>query len=539
MAGKDSIEDYTWSGRRLVHDRILMNILIQTYENAGTDFERDRAANAYKEYFEADYEHYGQAVQLGLIGPPGHGKSSVFREAALLASKLMGMDFVEENFEAIPANIEVGPNTFFYSSMYMAGKQSPVAITGMQIPDPQGGLKTVLPEAYFIAAKAGASMVVYEDITAAPPQVQTALHMMFDDHVPSESLRKIYFAYTGNLGKLDKTAATDLMSSLSTRVELHYMRTSAPEYKNYIDENPKFNLGKISDAMISGFLEIQGEDLFDPIDSIGNRLNKKYSAPRTMDAFIKSVRQELSCHLGKPGGITAAIRSRLVNTIQTLAQNTVGLGKAAALQSYYNSVLGDAYPLVQEILDTGNITKESTAKCKTIFDNGISPAANSFRAAMWETGSKFLGAKFADAFASELNSSDKTKTKACCRALNAMVFGTIDEEGFRSTLVRKTMIYALRQLERTVPLAEIRAKVGSFSPESGLVMSSHLSRILRDDIEATINASKSDPNSNISNLANLRGTNAQAILMNAFESFYKTNGKIKDDAEQELLNAKI
>lgn len=532
MAGKDSIEDYSWSERRFVHDRVLMNILIQTYENAKTDYERDRAANAYKEYFESDYEHFGQAVQLGLIGPPGHGKSSVFREAALLASKLMKMDFVEENFEAIPVGLEVGPNTFFYSSMYMAGKQSPVAITGMQIPDPASGLKTVLPEAYAIAARAGASMVVYEDITAAPPQVQTALHMMFDDHVPSESLRKIYFAYTGNLGKLDKTAATDLMSSLATRVELHYMRTAPQEYKKYIEENPKFNFGKVSDAMISGFIEMEGADLFDSIDSIGNRLNKKYCAPRTMDAFIKSVRQELSCQLGKSNGVTPAVRSRLVNTIQTLAQNTVGLGKAPALQSYYNSILGDAYPIVQEILETGEISKESTAKCKSIFDNGISPSANSFRAAMWETGSKFLGAKFADAFASEINSVDKPKTTACCKALNAIVFGTIDEEGFRSTLVRKTMIYALRQLERSIPLEEIRAKVGSFSSEAGLVMSPHLSKIISADIEANVKA-------RTNNIANLYRNNSQEIVMKAYETFFMTTGKLRENAEKEMMSIKL
>jgi hypothetical protein len=533
MAGKDTIDDYLWSTRRFVHDRILLNILVQCYEN-GNDAGRERAANAYKEYFQSDYEHFGQAVQLGLIGPPGHGKSSVFREASCLAAKLMGMEFIEENFESIPADLasKVGENTFFFSSMYMAGKQSPVAITGMQIPDPSAGLRTVLPEAYTIAAKAGASMIVFDDITAAPPQVQTALHMMFDDHVLSESLRKVYFAYTGNLGKLDKTAATDLMSSLSTRVELHYTRTSPVEYRKYLDENPKFNVSKFADAMITGFLEIQGADLFDSIDSIGNRLNKKYCAPRTMDLFIKSVRQELSREMSKPGGITTESRSRLVNLIQNLAQNTVGLGKSAALQSYYNSVLGDAYPIIQEILTTSSVSVETTKKCKEKFDNGISPEANSFRAAMWEAGSKFLGVKFANAFAEEAKSENKPQIKSCCVALNALVFGTIDEEGFRTTIVRKTMIHALRQLERALPLDQIRAHVGSFSPESGLVLAPYLSKFLSDDIAEKIK-------SNSNNTANLYRSNAKEIVLKSYEAFFKTNSRMHQDAETEMLNTKI
>lgn len=532
MAGneKDTLEQYTMSERRVVHDRILMNILVQTYEHSETDLERNRVADAYKEYFGSEYEHFGQAMQIGMIGPPGHGKSSAYRDAAVVASKLLKLQFIECNFESIPRDIQVSPNTFFYSNMYMAGKQSPAAVTGMQVPDKDvGALVTMLPEAYGLASKAGASMVVFEDITAAPPQVQTALHMMFDDHVPSKVLRKVYFGYTGNLGKLDKTAASDLMSSLSTRVELHYCQTKAIEYQKYIDSNPKYNGGPMADAFISGFMEMQGETLFDPINTIGNQLNKKYCAPRTMDQFITSTRQELSRYLKQPGGPTPASRSQMVNMVQLLAQNTVGRNKSTQLQAYYNSVLGDAYPVVQEVLSSGAISADTIARCEAIYSNGLTPEAHSFRHALMETGSKFLGAKFAKSLMSEIDSENKPETEACCRALNILTFGTINESGFRATIVRKTMINALRLLEKEMGIPVVREKIGSISQAVGLVMNPFLAKILTKDLaEQAKSGYDFIPYSK----------NKEAVL-GAYESFFRTNTQLKDGVDDKIVNAKL
>ncbi len=189
-----------------------------------------------------------------LHGPPGQGKSTVVKIAAMQAAKAMGMRFITD--EDIDAGYQPTLNDLFFTKVEMAGQVSPIGFTGIPGKSEENTMRVLPPDRFKKSTQAGASVWLFDDLGNAAQRMIPVLLGIFQDRKYGEHSmgeRSIPFGTT-NLGQSMDGAigVSQIGTALGNRVRQYYVEDNL---ENWISRYEKeLAHRKVDDCGLVGFL---------------------------------------------------------------------------------------------------------------------------------------------------------------------------------------------------------------------------------------------------------------------------------------------
>lgn len=322
---------------------ICRDILLTAYRHGSSDVQ-EAAARVYKQWYgvepHADRFHIRP---YGLFGPPGHGKTTAFREAAKKCATAMGMEYVE-NTELLSTKIT--KKHFGFVMQETAGVQSSIEWAGMPAkeddPDDPNGAKRmarVYSAQLLQLKKCGAGVLVMDDLLNAVPAIQNvALALTEEKRFGTLDMSSITMGITGNLGALDGTHTMRISTALRGRVKPFMVRDTP---KNWIARTQRDFNDDLSDVGIVGFMTCHENDfseLPDPRHSGG------FACPRNWTALGVELRNIIASAGGRANMASA------LTDISLACRSIVGPTKGLIAATYYHSLAQSAEPLARAVI---------------------------------------------------------------------------------------------------------------------------------------------------------------------------------------------
>lgn len=285
-----------------------------------------------------------------LYGPPGHGKSSVFKQASQLAAQALGMDWVEADKQApdyVPAS-----NDFLYIVREMAGQISGAYITGTpksrEDADGEAYMGTLPERAFLMARKARASFLIFDDAgNAARHLVPIMLGILQDRRYgPNHLGDKITIGLTTNVKGDGSSAINDLGTAVGNRVKNFFTRDTVDDWIKRYTKNLAAMDPEVTDTGFEGFIRLHGEDIFD---------DEKYK-----DEVRSTPRSLMNLGLEMPRILLESTHGAFfeddfrgnpsIEYIKNEAASLVGHTVAERLGGYYYSLMTGALPLARRVM---------------------------------------------------------------------------------------------------------------------------------------------------------------------------------------------
>ena len=301
-----------------------------------------------------------------LLGPPGQGKTTTFKEAARRISSALGL-----NFKMNPGDEEnITPKDFMFVSMEFSGENQITTIGGIpaKTTDEATGIEymtRLVNKRLAMARTAGGATVLLDDFPNAAPSVQNVgLSLTDEKRFQGLNLDNVYIGLTGNLGALDGTHTTRLSTALRGRCKIYYTEDTLVNWINRIQVKYRDEIG---DASIVGFLHREPQYFF---EMPSTRQQGGFASPRTWDHFVQEARRAIAKNGGRGRGEVKAI-----SEIQRLASSMLGLEVGLKVHSYYNSLMLGADPIARKTIIDGNFDE---AAFKDKFKEGFSAESQFF-----------------------------------------------------------------------------------------------------------------------------------------------------------------
>lgn len=295
-----------------------------------------------------------------LLGPPGQGKTTAFKEAARKVSAALGL-----TFKLNPGDHEpISPSDFMFVSMEFSGENQITTLGGIpaRTTDPITGIDymtRLVNKRLALACTAGGALVLLDDFPNAAPSVQNVgLSLTDEKRFQGLSLDHVYIGLTGNLGSLDGTHTTRLSTALRGRCKIYYTEDELPNWVNRIQQKYRDALG---DCGIVGFLQREPQYFF---EMPSTRQQGGFASPRTWDNFVQEARRAVMKNGGPGKG-----EHRAIGEIQRLASSLLGLEVGMRVHSYYNSLMLGADPIARRTIMDGHFDE---AAFKDKFKDGYS-----------------------------------------------------------------------------------------------------------------------------------------------------------------------
>lgn len=285
-----------------------------------------------------------------LLGPPGQGKTTTFKEAAKKVSAALGLNFIlnpgdEQN---------ITPKDFMFVSMEFSGENQITTIGGIpaKTTDADTGIEymtKLVNKRLAMARTAGGALVLLDDFPNAAPSVQNVgLSLTDEKRFQGLNLDNVYIGLTGNLGSLDGTHTTRLSAALRGRCKIYYTEDELP---NWINRTQQKYRDEIGDAGIIGFLQREPQHFAEMPNS---RQQGGFASPRSWDSFLTETRRAISEQGGRGRGEMKAL-----GKITRLAQAFLGLEVGLKVQSYYHSLMLGADPIARKMIFDGQFDKKA------------------------------------------------------------------------------------------------------------------------------------------------------------------------------------
>ena len=301
-----------------------------------------------------------------LLGPPGQGKTTTFKEAAKRISAALGL-----NFKINPGDQEpITPADFLFVSMEFSGENQITTLGGIpaKTTDEATGIEymtKLVNKRLAMACIAGGATVLLDDFPNAAPSVQNVgLSLTDEKRFQGLSLDHVYIGLTGNLGSLDGTHTTRLSTALRGRCKIYYTEDELPNWINRIQQKYRDELG---DASIVGFLQREPQYFFEMPDT---RKQGGFASPRTWDHFLQEARRAIAKSGGRGRGEVKAIPE-----IQRLASSMLGLEVGLKVHAYYHSLMLGADPIARRTIIDGHFDEPAF---KERFKDGYSADSQFF-----------------------------------------------------------------------------------------------------------------------------------------------------------------
>lgn len=306
-----------------------------------------------------------------LIGPPGHGKTTVFRQSAKLVSSELGLVYKENP----TVNNVVDINSFVLYVNNLAGEVSKIGTAGLpaKVKDEEGNEYTGLLPSYAMSAltKAGAGALLLDDLANASSFIQNiALPLTNENSFNELKLDGVYVGITANMGALDSTNTSNISSALRNRVKVVFTKDDINDFILRARENANY-FDDIGDFFITDFIENKKDDT-DYLNHLFYTLPPKnemggFSNPRSLDATIKEIRRLIYDQNGFNDSNQDLVKLTLMSTLGKKVGND--------LYDYISDVHLSIAPMIDKFFKEG-IFDKNTFDLKV--ENNLDPETKIF-----------------------------------------------------------------------------------------------------------------------------------------------------------------
>ena len=305
-----------------------------------------------------------------LMGMPGHGKTTAFREASKKIAEELGMRYVEN--PSIGTVIDY--NTFVFSVVDLAGEVSKMNVSGLPAKESDGKntyMTSLPPYRIAMLQRAGGAVLLLDDLTNASEFIQNiALPLTNEGMFNEVNVKNVYVGATCNLGALDGTNTSSMSSALRNRMKTIYVQDTLKDFSNRIQAT--FNDG-LGDAYVAQFFNIYPH-LFVPVlpkkDQMGG-----YTTPRSATNFIIEARKHIQDHGGRGVGET---NKDCVEKIESDAESMLGIDVGSTFVTFFKTVISDADPLARKLMLNGEFNFTKGSKFEKLYGNSFSQEGKSF-----------------------------------------------------------------------------------------------------------------------------------------------------------------
>lgn len=306
-----------------------------------------------------------------LIGPPGHGKTTVFRQSAKLVSSELGLVYKENP----TVNDVVDINSFVLYVNNLAGEVSKIGTAGLpaKVKDEEGNEYTGLLPSYAMSAltKAGAGALLLDDLANASSFIQNiALPLTNENSFNELKLDGVYVGITANMGALDSTNTSNISSALRNRVKVVFTKDDINDFILRARENANY-FDDIGDFFITDFIENKKDDK-DYLNHLFYTLPPKnemggFSNPRSLDATIKEIRRLIYDQNG--------FNDNNQDLVKLTLMSTLGKKVGSDLYDYISDVHLSIAPMIDKFFKEG-IFDKNTFELKV--ENNLDPETKIF-----------------------------------------------------------------------------------------------------------------------------------------------------------------
>lgn len=369
-----------------------------------------RLEAAYKEKYGISIPDADDVRAVFTEGPPGHGKTTIHREACKEFSRLVGLKFIEEPSQADLISGKVDEDSFVFSVITIAGATSKHEIGGLMAKMKVGEQEFMghLPDWKLAATMMGAyGYIFFDDFTTAAHQVQNAcfdlllggsagdmnlkqltssklkiedgqvvathdkaLEAKIEEMGGGEMRRgasPVHIGLAANRGMSDGNKIFPRTTALTNRVQLMDVFDTPEEFnKRAMGKYTKDSLG---DAHYSVFIK-QYPEQFTIVPKAVNGNMPAFPSPRSHDAAMSKVRVIIA----KNGGASAIaadtkLQDRVVREIEMATATLLGevvrpsdtkggiqvFYPSQALAGFYSELFLGAIPKAEEIILKGEV----------------------------------------------------------------------------------------------------------------------------------------------------------------------------------------
>lgn len=363
-----------------VMDSIKLSMFNMYYRHDATeDWQKDyndRLKTAYKKWkgFDLDPELMKtmDLSPIALMGPPGHGKTTVYKEAAKWFAKETGLNYVDRvdigdyvSINGEPPKKKFDRNTFLFVSQEFSGE---VSKAGIGLPFKSVGavdvdgemvqveyMRNMMPGRFQLMKQAMASVLLLDDFVNASPSIQNiALSITNENRFQDMDYSNVYIGVTGNLGAVDGTHTSRMSSALVSRLESYVVSDHPRDFANRLMARTG---DKIGDLGISGFLT-RNTQFFWKMPEKG-----PFPCPRSWDKAINRMRMIVMSNGNN--------LERSLNKIEKALASYVGAETAHHTHAYLLQLTIGADPLARKMIKEGQWSEEDKQKLETGYKSGF------------------------------------------------------------------------------------------------------------------------------------------------------------------------
>ena len=284
-----------------------------------------------------------------LLGPPGQGKTTSFKEASKKVAAALGLNYLLNPSDEVP----VTKKDFMFFSQECSGENQSTTFAGIpvKVTDENGieYMSKLMNKRFALARSAGGSLLLLDDFPNAAPAIQNiGLSLTDEKRFQGLNLDNVYIGLTGNLGSLDGTHTTRLSTALRGRCKIYYTEDELPNWITRVQQKYRDEIG---DAGIVGFMQREPQYF---AQMPNTKHQGGFASPRTWDHFLQEARRAIVECGGKSGGAQKAIIK-----IQRLASSMLGPEVGLKVHSYYHSLMLGADPIAKKMIQDGTFDKKA------------------------------------------------------------------------------------------------------------------------------------------------------------------------------------
>lgn len=298
-----------------------------------------------------------QVTSVLLVGPPGHGKTTAFKEASKKVALALGMKFLE-NADLDGVEVIDPEKHFVFVSQEAAGVVSALEWLGLPTKDRLKDAEKVEDQSVVMgrlysarlvkAQRACGACILLDDFLNAQPGIQNVGLPLSEEHRFNDlNLTHCYIGLTGNLGAQDGTTTNGISAALRNRTRILFVQDKLPSFIQRATERYRDQIG---DAAILSFLGRHDEcftEWPDPTKKGG------YATPRSWDKFTVQARRTVREH----GSLQMAMADLPLH-----AHSLLGPVVASKYEAYMNAYIKSADPIARDIIMNGKYNRETMEK---------------------------------------------------------------------------------------------------------------------------------------------------------------------------------
>ncbi len=337
--------------------RLLKRDLLIDFHSNGKEPELDaKVEAAYLELEGAPMLRGSRRLQpMELYSPPGHGKTSSYKDAAGWVAKKLGMKFVENPAEGY----EPSKNDLLFITHQSYGETSTINYAGLPDKGSTVGsdgkavptMTRLLNHRFVMLSMAGRGVLLFDDFANSHPSVHAiSLSIATERKYQQLDLTGAYMGFASNLGQqIDGTNAEQPSTAHVSRLR---RIPCVDSLQDWVKRERAFFPDAVGDAMVADFLLANPSRFWklEPVSSDG--MARSFPCPRTWSHLVSDARHVIHLIEHAPH----KRRPALLSELNQIAVAHVGAEAGDAYASFVRQHLNDITPLAREVITHGERT---------------------------------------------------------------------------------------------------------------------------------------------------------------------------------------